>query len=353
MGNSSEIQFSVDGPIGRMHLTNEKSLNSLTQAMCLGMHEHLSKWATDAAIDAVVVTAEGERAFCAGGDVVQVSAAGRDDPIAARQFFRVEYAMDLAIADFPKPYICLVDGIVMGGGIGISVNGRYRVMSEHIIAAMPETGIGLLPDVGATAFLNKCPGRIGLYLGLTGARIDAADALYAGFATHLVSRKNQPGLLDALIAADYYNDNFAAVDALLAEFDEAPGPSKLKDQHADIDRLFADNDVENILATLKVDGSELANEALKDLGHMSPTSLKITAKQITSNPSISVKDALILEHRLVSQVLHRHDFYEGIRAALIDKDRNPKWQPATLAEVTPAYIDAHFESLGDGELVLD
>jgi enoyl-CoA hydratase len=294
MANSSEIQFSVDGPVGRMHLTKEKKLNSLTQAMCLGMHKHLTKWATDDAVHAVVVTAEGQRAFCAGGDVIQVSTAGQKDPIAAREFFHVEYAMDLAIAEFPKPYICLIDGIVMGGGVGISVNGRYRVMSEHIMAAMPETGIGLLPDVGATSFLNKCPGRIGLYLGLTGARLDAADSLYARFATHLVSRDKQPALLEALIAADYGDDRFAAVDALLASFSEAPGPSKLQDRHAEIDRLFADNDVEKIVTALEAEGSELANESLKAFTHMSPTSLKLAAKQITDNPCFSVKDALIL-----------------------------------------------------------
>ena len=143
------------------------------------------------------------------------------------------------------------------------------------------------------------------------------------------------------------------VDALLAGFSDASGPSKLQDRHAEIDRLFADNDVEKIVAALEAEGSELANESLKAFTHMSPTSLKLAAKQITDNPGISVKDALILEHRLISQVLLRHEFYEGIRAALIDKDRSPKWQPATLAEVTPEYIDAHFENLGDGELVLD
>jgi enoyl-CoA hydratase len=353
MTDSPEITFSVDGPVGRMHLNKPKSLNSLTMAMCAGMHEHLVKWAADDAIHAVVVTGEGDRAFCAGGDVIQVSTGGQKDPVAAREFFRVEYEMDLAIADFPKPYICLIDGIVMGGGLGISVNGRYRVMSEHIMAAMPETGIGLLPDVGATAFLNQCPGRIGLYLGLTGARLDAADAMHAGFATHFVTREKQPTLLDALIAADYGNDNFAAVDALLDDFSDNAGPSKLQDRQPDIDRLFADNDVEKIVAALEAEGSKLAQKALKALGHMSPTSLKLTAKQLTDNQGISVKDALILEHRMVSQVLLRHEFYEGIRAALIDRDRSPKWKPATLAEVTPDYVDAHFESLGDGELVLN
>ncbi len=353
MSNSSEIEFSVDGPIGRMHLTKEKSLNSLTQAMCLGMHRHLDEWAADDSIHAVVVTAEGQRAFCAGGDVIQVSTAGQQDPVAAREFFHVEYAMDLAIAEFPKPYICLIDGIVMGGGIGISVNGRYRVMSEHIMAAMPETGIGLLPDVGATAFLNKCPGRIGLYLGLTGARLDTADAIYAGFGTHFVPRERMHTLLETLTRAEFLGDDFEIVEGIIELFSGDPGASKLQARHVDIDRLFASDDVETIISALEADGSDFANECLAALAHMSPTSLKLTAKQITDNPGISVKDALILEHRLVSQVLLRHEFYEGIRAALVDKDRSPKWQPATLAEVTPEYIDAHFETLGDGELVLD
>lgn len=353
MTDSPEIVFSVDGPVGRIHLNKPKSLNSLTQNMCAGMYEHLVRWAADDDIHAVVVTGEGDRAFCAGGDVIQVSTGGKKDPVAAREFFRVEYEMDLAIADFPKPYISLIDGIVMGGGLGISVNGRYRVMSEHIMAAMPETGIGLLPDVGATAFLNKCPGRIGLYLGLTGARLDAADALHAGFATHFVPRDRQQNLLESLVSAEYLGDNFEIVEGIIALFSGDPGDSKLRARQKDIDRLFASDDVEEIVSAVEADGSELAAETLKAFGHMSPTSLKITAKQLADNPGISVKDALILEYRMVSQVLLRHEFYEGIRAALVDRDRSPKWKPATLADVTTDYVDAHFESLGDGELVLN
>jgi len=347
-----EIFFSVDGPVGRIHLNKPKALNSLSQYMCTGMYDHLTQWAGDDAIGSVIVTGEGDRAFCAGGDVLQVSAAGQRDPVATREFFAVEYAMDMAIADFPKPYICLIDGIVMGGGLGISVNGRYRVMSEHIMAAMPETGIGLLPDVGATAFLTACPGRIGLYLGLTGARLDCADAIHAGIGTHFVARDRQPALLDALIAAEYGADGFAVVDGILDRFAADPGASKLRDRQPDIDRLFASDDVGEIISALEADGSELATDTLTALARMSPTSLKITAKQLCDNPGISIRDALILEYRLVSQVLMRHEFYEGIRAALIDRDRDPKWKPATLAEVTPDYVDAHFESLGDGELTL-
>ena len=353
MSEIQEIISSVEGSVGRIHLNNPKALNSLTSGMCETMHELLDAWRDDDTVGAVIVTSEGERAFCAGGDVRQVSSAGQEDPVAARRFFQIEYAMDTAIAEFPKPYISLIDGIVMGGGLGISVNGRYRVMGDNIMAAMPETGIGLLPDVGATAFLNACPGRTGLYLGLTGARLDTADAIYAGFGTHHVASDKHPVLLDALINADYAGDRFAAVDAVLEQYSSPAGDSKLEALQRDIDRLFAADDMETIVAALQEDGSDVAKRALDAFGHMSPTSLKMTARQITSNPGISIRDSLILEYRLVCQVLLRHDFYEGIRAALVDKDRNPQWKPATLAEVTSSYIDEHFESLGDQELVLN
>ena len=353
MAETQEILFEVAGPVGRIRLNKPDTLNALTRDMCAAMHEQLDLWAQDDAIHIVVVTGEGDRAFCAGGDIRRVCDAGREDPVQARDFFITEYAMDAAIIDFPKPYVCLIDGIVMGGGLGISVNGRYRVMSEHIMAAMPETGIGLLPDVGATAFLNACPGRIGLYLGLTGYRLDAADALHANFATHFVPRDRQPALLDALIAAEYFGNSFKTVDGIIDSFAGDPGESTLRTRQNDINRLFAADRVEDILAALEADGSEFAADCLKRLARMSPTSMKITTKQITDNAGISPKGALVLEYRMVCHVMERHDFYEGVRAAIVDKDRNPSWKPATLEEVTAADVDAHFASLGDAELTLD
>lgn len=353
MSDTPDVLFEVAGPIGRIRLNKPKTLNSLTRDMCEAMHRQLTVWARDDAIRAVVVTGEGDRAFCAGGDVRQVCEVGREDPVKAREFFQVEYAMDAAIIDFPKPYISLIDGIVMGGGLGISVNGAYRVMSEHIMAAMPETGIGLLPDVGATAFLNACPGRIGLYLGLTGSRLDAADALHAGFATHIVVRERQSAFLDALVAADYQDDAASTVDAILSQFTSDPGASKLQALQGDIDRLFAADDAQEIVEALQADGSSFAAACLETLSHMSPTSVKITTRQIADNAGISAKDALVLEYRMVCHVLERHDFYEGIRAALIDKDRAPSWKPAALHDVTAPDVDAHFALLGDAELSLD
>ncbi|MEX2454577.1 MAG: enoyl-CoA hydratase/isomerase family protein [Rhodospirillaceae bacterium] len=353
MTETQDVLFSLDGPAGRIHLNKPQTLNALTAPMCAAMQAQIEEWAAEDAVELVIVTGEGDRAFCAGGDVRRVCEVGREDPVKAREFFSVEYAMDAAIVRFPKPYVSLIDGIVMGGGLGISVNGRYRVMTEHVMAAMPETGIGLLPDVGATAFLNACPGRIGLYLGLTGARLDAADAIHAGFGTHFVPRERLPALLEALTGAEYLGDSFAIVDGIVSRFSGDPGDSALRARQQAIDRLFAADRVEDIVAALEADGSEFAATAAEALGRMSPTSMKIAAKQITENVGISALDALRLEYRMVCHVLERHDFYEGIRAALIDKDRSPKWCPATLDGVSDAAVDAHFIPLGIAELSLD
>ena len=352
MTEKQHIVFDHAGAVGRVRLCRPEALNSLTPEMCAALHTQLRRWAIDDSMAAVVVTADGGRAFCAGGDVRHVYDTGREDPVAARSFFQIEYPMNAAIVDFPKPYVCLIDGIVMGGGLGISVHGSFRVMSEHAMAAMPETGIGLLPDVGATAFLNACPGRIGLYLGLTGTRLHAADAIHAGIGTHFVPRERQAALLDALAGAEYLGDAFAVVEGIVSRFAGDPGESVLRSQQQEIDRLFADDTVEEIVETLKTEGSAFSDSCLETLSRMSPTSLKITARQISDNAGISPKEALILEYRLVSRVLEGHDFYEGIRAALIDKDRNPAWKPAHLDMVSDADIDTYFAPLGAAELRL-
>jgi enoyl-CoA hydratase len=353
MSETDEVLFSLDGPAGRIHLNKPQTLNALTPSMCAAMHEHLDRWASDPDVHLVIVTGAGDRAFCAGGDVRRVCEVGREDPVKARDFFLIEYAMDAAIVNFPKPYISVIDGIVMGGGLGISVNGGFRVMSEHVMAAMPETGIGLLPDVGATAFLNACPGRIGLYLGLTGARMDTADAIHAGMGTHFVPRERLSSMIASLTEAKYMGDPFAIVEGIVGRFAGDPGPSKLRARQQEIDRLFAADGIEDILAALDGDGSEFASETAKTLRRMSPTSMKITARQLTRHKGISPIEALKLEYRMVCHVLERHDFYEGIRAALIDKDRNPKWDPATPEGVSGSEVDAHFAPLGAAELDLD
>ena len=352
MSGSPEVLFARSGGVGHIHLNRPKALNAVTASMCIDIRKHLEDWAEDASVRLVVVTGEGERAFCAGGDVRQVYETAKTDPVEARGFFAAEYAMDAMVSDYPKPYLSLIDGIVMGGGLGISVNGQYRVVSEHVMAAMPETGIGLLPDVGATAFLNACPGRLGLFLGLTGTRLDAADTLYAGFATHVVPRDHQQELLAQLAGLKDPCSVPAEIARLLNTAAIDPGPSKLAARQEEIDRLFKADRPEEIIAALDREETPFASSTAQDLRSMSPTSLRITARQITENRHITAKDALVLEYRMVSHVLERPDFFEGIRAALVDKDRNPRWDPASLDRIDEADIDAHFASLGDAELVL-
>lgn len=342
-----EVQFSTEGRAGRVHLNKPESLNALTANMCVEIRRRLQAWEADDSVRVVVVTAEGKRAFCAGGDVLRVHRTGLQSPARAREFFVKEYRMDAAIAAFSKPFVSLVDGIVMGGGLGVSVNGRYRVVGERVAAAMPETGIGLLPDVGATVFLNACPGRLGLYLGLTGERIGAADMLYAGLATHFVAGDRHAELIAALAR------DSDPVEDILARFAGDPGDSGLAARRNEIDRLFGADDVEEILDGLDGENTQFAAAAAAALRRMSPTSMKITARQLTAHAGLSVREALALEYRMICRVLERHDFYEGIRAALIDKDRNPRWKPVALRDVTPAEVDAHFATLGEAELSFD
>jgi enoyl-CoA hydratase/carnithine racemase len=352
MSDDGEILLGRDRGLATITINRPQALNALTLANYRRIDPALRAWAADPSVHAVVVRGAGDRAFCAGGDVRAVYEAGRGisgDPNLTAIFFREEYELIRRIHYFPKPYIAIIDGITMGGGAGISVNGAYRIATEHTQFAMPETGIGLFPDVGATRFLNRCPGHIGRYLGLTGARLNAADALYCGFATHGMQRDRIEALLDELTSEP------AAVEACLGRFAAAPDPPPLASLQSAIDRCFAGNTVEAILDALAAEASAggahagWAAETRADLLAKSPTSLKITLRQLTIGRDYDLDAALALEYRLTQHVMAGHDFYEGIRAMLIDRDRNPQWRPATLAEVTDGMIDAYFAPLGDRE----
>jgi enoyl-CoA hydratase/carnithine racemase len=248
----------------------------------------------------------------------------------------------------------------MGGGAGISVNGAYRVATERTLFAMPETAIGLFPDVGATRFLNRCPGRIGHYLGLAGARLQAADALYCGFATHFMAQERIEALLAALAGVAWKTGGeFAQVDAVLAELAGDPGTAPLAAVRPAIDRSFAGDTIEAVLDALAAEAYAGAADAgwaaqtRAGLLTKSPTSLKVTLRQLILGRGFDVEQALALEYRLTQHFVMAHDFYEGVRAVLIDKDQNPHWQPAALAEIDDATVEAYFAPLGDGELRLD
>ncbi len=343
MAENDDILFEVRGRLGLVTLNRPQALNAFTLDMYRRLDPVLRTWESDPAVDAVAIQGTGDRAFCAGGDIRAIYEAGRGTggdrltawPGLTRDFFREEYRLIRRVHRYAKPYIALIDGITMGGGAGMALNGRYRVATERTMFAMPENGIGLFPDVGATRFLNACPGRIGRYLGLTGARLGAADALYCGLATHFVPFERLDALLEALAKGED-----------LAAFAEDAGTPPLKAWQAEIDRLFAGDTVEAIL-----DG--LDDEMRKSVLRGSPTSLKVFLRQMDVGRGYDLDAALRLEFRISQHVMAGHDFYEGVRALIIDRDQKPVWQPATLAEVDAATVDAYFAPLGDGELDFD
>jgi enoyl-CoA hydratase/carnithine racemase len=305
----------------------------------------LAAWEKDPAVELVVIKGEG-RAFSAGGDILDVYEAGR----AGRpkyDFFADEYRLNARIERFPKPYVALIDGIVMGGGVGVSVHGSHRVMTENAVFAMPEVGIGFFPDVGGSHVLPDLGGHFGFYLGLTGNRIRYGDALWSGLATHTVSSEYLDGLLERLC------DTGDAGSALREVFRAAPRETPTDAIHA-IARHFSKPSLKKILASLEEEAADqpFVAETLATMAKRSPTSLAVTFRQIRSGHTLSMEECMRMEFRILNRMLTGHDFYEGIRAALIDKGSTPEWSPATLDAVRPGDIDAYFTSLGEGELAL-
>ncbi len=346
------VRFHVVGSVGLITLDRPRALNALDQAMCLAVDAALKLWAKDAGIAAVVIRGAGGRAFCSGGDV----RLAREDGIAwkkglsdgriVREFFRDEYRMDRRVATFPKPYIALIDGITMGGGVGISVHGSYRLATIRTVLAMPETQIGLFPDVGTSYVLSRLPGEVGTWLALTGARLGAADCLSLGIATHVVDHER----LDDLVAELGHGGDFAATAARYAA---DPGAPEIPANRTVIDRCFGHDRVEDIMTDLEADGGAFAAEAAATLRLMSPTSLKLTLKQIRKGRSLSLDDCFRMDYRLSQSVLAGHDFYEGVRAQLVDKDKQPKWYPASLDQVDGNAIDSLFVTPLHGDLTFE
>jgi enoyl-CoA hydratase len=364
---TDDILIERRGALGLVTLNRPKALNALTLPMIEALSPALDRWATDPAVRAVAIVGAGDRAFCAGGDVRaaweagMAHRAGRGDGSLTAAFFREEYRLNRKIARFPKPYVAILDGIVMGGGVGLSVHGSHRVVTPRTLFAMPETGIGLFPDVGATYVLSRMPGLSGTHLALTGARIGMADCLLLGAATHAVA--DAAGLVDALAGAlagavggvgdgagDGADDARAAVDAVLAGAATDPGPAPLAARRATVDACFAGGRVEAIVAALDAAGDPWATAQREALAHLSPTSLQVTLAAIRRAATLDLDGCLVMEYRLSQACMARHDFYEGIRALLVDKDRSPKWSPATLDGVDDALVDAHFAAPAGGDL---
>lgn len=350
MTQEPEILFEQRGALGIITLNRPRALNALTLGMIRSLQSHLDAWAEDASVGAVLIQGAGEKAFCAGGDVRAVWYSGKEGDPLTRVFFYEEYIANRTIHRFPKPFISLIDKVCMGGGVGISVHGSHRVAGDRTMLAMPETAIGLFPDVGGSWFLPRLPGRSGYWLSLTGARLDAAAALELGLATHYVPSERHGEVIERLAAADFGSDAKATVDALLTELSGDLGTSEIAAYRFEIDRLFAGATVEAILEALRADGGDWAREQADILDSRSPTSMKITLEQLQRGSELELEDCLTMEYRMSQACMAGHDFYEGIRAVLVDKDHKPRWQPERLEEVDRELVERHFAPLGEGEL---
>ena len=354
MRAAPEILFEQRGAVGLVTLNRPKALNALTHGMVVAMKAKLDAWAGDPAIGIVVVRGAGEKAFCAGGDIRAIAESGRAGTNYALDFWHDEYILNATIKHYPKPYLALIHGIVMGGGVGVSVHGRYRIACETTLFAMPETGIGFFPDVGGSYFLPRCPGEIGMYLALTGARLKAADAMYAGIATDIMSADQQDAIIAALADGEMPGDLMSEVTGgyIVRRELEDGGPPPLSEHRAKIDRLFAGDFVEAILAGLDTEADDWSRATAATIRTKSPTSLKLTFREIREGTKLSFDDCMRMEYRMASRILLGTDFYEGVRAVIVDKDNAPKWRPAALSDVTNKAIDAYFEPLGEKELKL-
>lgn len=340
----TDIQTRIEGQIGRITLTRPKALNALSYEMCLEIEKALDAWATDDAVKMVLLDAEGERAFCAGGDIAEMYAAGTKGDFAyGRTFWSDEYRMNAKLFNFPKPVASLMQGFTMGGGVGIGCHGSHRVVSESSQIAMPETGIGLIPDVGGTLILARAPGRIGEYLGATGGRIGAADAIHAGFADYLVPEEKWPALTAELIKTG----DWEAIDRAAQQ---APA-GVLADQQAEIDMLFAGDSLTDVLNALQGATSEFSAKALKTLNRVSPLSAGCTIELVhRARASDDIKKALEQEYRFTYRSMDLGDFLEGVRAQIIDKDRNPTWKHGSPGDVTSLEITQMLLPLGENAL---
>ena len=340
----AEIAIRVEGRAGRITLTRPTALNALSYAMCLAVDDALKAWQDDPQVVLVVIDAEGDRAFCAGGDIAQMYATGTAGDYAyGQRFWADEYRMNDRIGGYAKPVVTFLQGFTMGGGVGLGCHASHRIVGETAQVAMPECGIGLIPDVGGSRLLARAPGRLGAYLGTTGARMGPGDAIRSGFADHY---------LPEALWADMKSTLATTGDAtLITKYARTPPHAPLADLQAEIDAHFAAPTLDAIVSGLAGSGSAFAKATLKALSHASPLAAACAIEmQRRLGPTASLRQALALEYRFTFRALQHSDFLEGIRAAIIDRDRRPHWRHGSAAEVTMAEITAMLAPLGGDEL---
>jgi len=336
---SDDVLISVEGAVGRLRLNRPKAIHALTTQMCEVMSEALLKWRADSAIEAVIIDHAEGRGFCAGGDVVMLWRSGGADGEDAKHFFFAEYRLNHLLFTYPKPTVAIMDGITMGGGVGISLPCDFRIATENTRLAMPETSIGLFPDVGGGWYLPRLPGQVGEFMALTGARLDGAECHYLGLATHYVPQASLPDLVERISTSPRLN-------GAIGNFAVTPPDAKIAENLPAITRCFSSYRLEDVLAALKSDESEWAATELMTLGTKSPLSCKVSLRLMEEGASrASFEDEMRAEYALAGRVVRTHDFHEGVRALLIDKDNNPQWDPATPEEVDEEMLDVLFAPL--------
>ncbi|MFB6613908.1 enoyl-CoA hydratase/isomerase family protein [Streptomyces sp. NPDC056367] len=335
------VLFDVQGRTGVVTLNRPRALNALTHPMVLRIDEALTAWEDAPAVHQVLIRGAGERGLCAGGDIRAIHDDAKAGTAASADFWRDEYRLNAHIARYAKPYVALMDGIVMGGGVGVSAHGSVRVVTERSRVAMPETGIGFVPDVGGTWLLGRAPGLLGTHLALTGAAVGAADAILCGLADHFVPAARLPELTAELAGAP--------AAEVLPRYSAVPPPGELAGRRAWIDRCYAADTVEEIVERLFAEGDPAAKETAETVLAKSPTALKATLAALRRAPEpASLEQALVREFRVSCNALASPDLVEGIRAQVVDKDRDPRWSPARLEEVADAAVERFFAPLGAG-----
>ena len=341
---TDDVLFSTDRNVGRIRLNRPKAIHALTREMCDAMSEVLLAWREDPSIQVVVIDHAEGRGFCAGGDVVMLARSGAGDASDAKRFFFSEYRLNHLLFTYPKPTVAIMDGITMGGGVGISLPCEYRVATENTRLAMPETGIGLFPDVGGGWYLSRLPGRVGQFMALTGARLDASECLYLGLATNYIEQSSLEELHERILKAPGRIQGALGAAAAIAP------DAKIESNMGQITKLFASDRLEDVLAALEEDGSDWAQSELATLKSKSPLSCKVSLRLLAEGANrSSFAEEMRAEYALAGRIVRTHDFREGVRALLIDKDNNPQWDPPTPEEVDDEMLDVLFEPLPERE----
>jgi enoyl-CoA hydratase len=342
-----------EGSAGIIRLNRPKAINAVTLEMFRDIEKALDQFEADPAVAVIVLEGAGERGLCAGGDIRALYESSKVQGDLGKVLWREEYILNARIAKFPKPYVAFMDGIVMGGGVGLSAHSRHRVVTERTKLAMPEVGLGFFPDVGGTWLLSRAPGEIGSYFGLTGQTMNGPDAIHAGFADAVVPSSKLAALREVLTKVRPGTLS-SEIEVLIDGFATGETAGPVAAMQSRIDGWFAHDRMEDIVASLRQDGSELALATLKTLSEKSPRGMVVTLKLLRlARHSSSLEACLVREYRAALEVFRSDDFREGVRAAVVDKDRNPKWSPAKIEEVTAAMIAPYFAEIGADELVFD